>query len=119
MAEFLADAKAYTIRTAKPDAALVLTETAATSVAADRPPVQSTFQEAGGCLGLETTRGWREKTAPHAGPCRLELYPVVAVLFPTLLESKRTGAVWWPGKATVTFESLARAFTDSLRRAIY
>ena len=39
----------------------------------------------------------------RAGPCLLGLYSVVAVLFNALPESKRTGAVAWPGKATVTF----------------
>jgi len=65
--------------------------------------IETTFQEARSCLGLETTRGWREKTVLRAGPCLLGLYSVVAILFATLPESKRTGAVTWPGKATVTF----------------
>ncbi|MBA4066590.1 MAG: hypothetical protein C0501_23370 [Isosphaera sp.] len=52
---------------------------------------------------METTRGWREKTVLRAGPCLLGLYSVVAVLFHALPGSKRTGAVTWPGKATVTF----------------
>ena len=39
----------------------------------------------------------------RAGPCLLGLYSVVAVLFHALPESKRVGAVSWPGKATVTF----------------
>jgi hypothetical protein len=33
----------------------------------------------------------------------LGLYSVVAVLFAALPESKRVGAVSWPGKTTVTF----------------
>ena len=65
--------------------------------------IETTFQEARSCLGLETTRGWREKTVLRAGPCLLGLYSVVAILFHTLPESKRVGAVTWPGKATVTF----------------
>jgi DDE superfamily endonuclease len=65
--------------------------------------IETTFQEARSGLGLETTRGWCENTVLRAGPCLLGLYSVVAALFCTLPESKRTGAVVWPGKATVTF----------------
>jgi hypothetical protein len=65
--------------------------------------IETTFQEARACLGLETTRGWCAKTVLRAGPCLLGLYSVVAVLFHALPASKRTGAVAWPGKATVTF----------------
>ena len=65
--------------------------------------IETTFQEARGCLGLETTRGWCKKTVLRAGPCLLGLYTVVALLFDALPESKRTGAVAWPGKSTVTF----------------
>jgi hypothetical protein len=65
--------------------------------------IETTFQEARSALGLETTRGWRKSTVLRAGPCLLGLYSVVAILFCALPESKRTGAVAWPGKATVTF----------------
>lgn len=65
--------------------------------------IETTFQEARSCLGLESTRGWRKNTVLRAGPCLLGLYSVVAVLFHALPESKRAGAVSWPGKATVTF----------------
>jgi hypothetical protein len=65
--------------------------------------IETTFQEARCCLGLETTRGWCKKTVLRAGPCLLGLYSVVAILFQALPESKRTGAVAWPGKTTVTF----------------
>jgi hypothetical protein len=65
--------------------------------------IETTFQEARAHLGLEGTRGWSKKTVLRAGPCLLGLYTVVAVLFASLPESKRVGAVSWPGKATVTF----------------
>jgi hypothetical protein len=39
----------------------------------------------------------------RAAPCLFGLYSVVAVLDHALPESKRTGAIQWPGKATVTF----------------
>jgi hypothetical protein len=65
--------------------------------------IETTFQEARCCLGLETTRGWCQNTVLRAGPCLLGLYSVVAVLFGALPESKRIGGVAWPGKASVTF----------------
>jgi hypothetical protein len=80
-----------------------LTPTAVIGHYCGRWNIEATFQEARCCLGLETTRGWREKTVLRAGPCLLGLYSVVAFLFHTLSESKRVGAVTWPGQATVTF----------------
>ena len=71
--------------------------------------IETTFQEARSGLGLETTRGWREKTVLRAAPCLLGLYSVVALLFHMLPESKRTGALSWPGKATVTFSDALSA----------
>ena len=65
--------------------------------------IETTFQEARSALGLETTRGWCQKTVLRAGPCLLGLYTVVAVLFHSLPAAKRCGGVSWPGKATVTF----------------
>jgi hypothetical protein len=65
--------------------------------------IETTFQELRSHLGLETTRGWCQKTVLRAAPCLFGLYSVVAVLYHALPESKRTGAVQWPGKATVTF----------------
>jgi hypothetical protein len=52
---------------------------------------------------LETTRGWCRSTVLRATPCLFGLYSVVAVLYHSLPEPKRSGAVIWPGKATVTF----------------
>jgi hypothetical protein len=65
--------------------------------------IETTFQELRGHLGLETTRGWCRNTVLRAAPCLFGLYTVVAVLYQALPESKRTGTVQWPGKATVTF----------------
>jgi hypothetical protein len=65
--------------------------------------IETTFQEMRAELGLETTRGWREKTVLRAAPCLFGLYTVVALLFHTLPESKRTGGVEWPGKSVTTF----------------
>jgi hypothetical protein len=65
--------------------------------------IETTFQEARSHLGLETTRGWCRNTALRAAPCLLGLYTVVALLYHALPESKRLGAVSWPGKSAVTF----------------
>ena len=65
--------------------------------------IETTFQELRCHLGLETTRGWCRRTVLRAAPCLFGLYPVVAVLYHALPEAKRTGAVDWPGKSTVTF----------------
>jgi hypothetical protein len=80
-----------------------LTPAAVIGHSGGRRNIETTFQEARSCLGLETTRGWSKNTALRAGPCLLGLYSVVAILFRALPESKRVGAVSWPGKATVTF----------------
>ena len=65
--------------------------------------IETTFQEVRSALGLESTRGWCQKTVLRAAPCLLGLYTVVAVLFAALPEPKRLGAVSWPGKVGVTF----------------
>jgi hypothetical protein len=70
---------------------------------------ETTCQEARSCLGRETTRGGCRKTVLRAGPCLLGRYTVVAIRFDGLPESKRTGAVSWPGKATVTFSDALSA----------
>jgi hypothetical protein len=65
--------------------------------------IETTFQELRSHIGLETTRGWCQKTVLRAAPCLFGLYSVVAVLYHALPEAKRAGSVIWPGKATVTF----------------
>ncbi len=71
--------------------------------------IETTFQEMRSELGLETTRGWREKTVLRAAPCLFGLYTVVAILFHALPESKRTGAVEWPGKTVTRFSDALAA----------
>ncbi len=71
--------------------------------------IETTFQEARSALGLETTRGRCRATVLRAAPCLFGLYTVVAVLFHALPESKRVGAVVWPGKVTVTFSDALSA----------
>jgi len=65
--------------------------------------IETTFQELRSCLGLESTCGWCRATVLRAAPCLFGLYSVVAALFQALPESKRAGAVAWPGKSGVTF----------------
>jgi len=65
--------------------------------------IETTFQEVRSCLGLETTRGWCQQTVLRAAPCLFGLYSIVALLFHRLPQTKRSGGVSWPGKATVSF----------------
>lgn len=74
-----------------------------------RRNIETTFQEMRSERGLETTRGWREKTVLRAAPCLFGLYTVVAILFHALPESKRAGAVEWPGKTGTTFSDALAA----------
>ena len=65
--------------------------------------IETTFQEARSCLGLETARGWCANTVLRAAPCLLGLYTAVALLYQALPQPKRGGVVAWPGKSGVTF----------------
>ncbi|AMV25263.1 hypothetical protein VT84_12760 [Gemmata sp. SH-PL17] len=71
--------------------------------------IETTFQERRAELGLETTRGWREKTVVRAAPCLFGLYTVTAILFHARPEAKRTGSVEWPGKTVTTFSDALAA----------
>ena len=64
--------------------------------------IETTFQEARSALGLETTRGWCQKTTLRAGPCLLGLYSVVAILFHAPgVETNRCGGVARQGDGDV------------------
>jgi hypothetical protein len=66
--------------------------------------IETTFEEMRAYLGLETTRGWTEKTVLRAAPCLFGLYTVVAVLYAQLpARARRGGAIAWPGKQDTTF----------------
>ena len=65
--------------------------------------IETTFQEVRAHLGLETTRGRCAKTVTRAAPCLFGLYSAVALLYEATPQGERSGAVEWPGKATVTF----------------
>jgi hypothetical protein len=76
---------------------------------AGRWNIESTFQEARSHLGLESTRGRCRATVERAAPCLFGLYSVVAILFHSLPEAERRGAVRWPGKTAVTFSDAVSA----------
>ena len=72
--------------------------------------VETTFEEMRGCLGLETTRGWKEKTVLRVAPCLFGLYTVVAALYVQLPARQRRGGVLaWAGKQDVTFSDALTA----------
>jgi hypothetical protein len=71
---------------------------------------ETTFQEMRSYLGLETTRGWKEKTVLRAAPCLFGLYTVVACLYSQLpRRHTRVRAVEWAGKADVTYSDAITA----------
>jgi hypothetical protein len=71
---------------------------------------ETTFQEMRSYLGLESTRGWKEKTVLRAAPCLFGLYTVVACLYSQLPRHySRERAVQWQGKAVVTFSDAITA----------
>jgi hypothetical protein len=71
---------------------------------------ETTFQEMRSYLGLETTRGWKEKTVLRLAPCLFGLYTVVAALYSQLPRPyARVRAVDWAGKVDVTFSDAITA----------
>ncbi len=72
--------------------------------------LETTFQEMRSYLGLETTRGWKEKTVLRMAPCLFGLYSVVACLYSRLPRRyARVRAVDWAGKEDVTFSDAITA----------
>jgi DDE superfamily endonuclease len=72
--------------------------------------VETTFQEMRSHLGLETTRGWKEKTVLRVAPCLFGLYTVVAALYVQLPAwRRRRGLLDWVGKEHVTFSDALTA----------
>jgi len=72
--------------------------------------LETTFQEMRSYLGLETTRGWKEKTVLRAAPCLFGLYTLVAALYSQLPRRyARVRAVEWAGKQDVTFSDAITA----------
>ena len=72
--------------------------------------IETTFQEMRAYLGLETTRGWTEKTVLRVAPGLFGLYTVVAVLYVQLpARLRQQGLITWPGKQDVTFSDALTA----------
>jgi hypothetical protein len=72
--------------------------------------IETTFQEMRAYLGLETTRGWKERTVLRAAPCLFGLYSVVALLYAGLpSETGRSAAVTYRGKTEVAFSDAITA----------
>lgn len=61
--------------------------------------IEVMFQEVREHLGVESTRGWCERTILRAEPCLLGLYTLVALWFAELPESRRRPVVPWIGSA--------------------
>lgn len=72
--------------------------------------LETTFQEMRWHLGLETTRGWTERTVLRVAPCLFGLYTVVAALYTQLPARRRLGGLLlWVGKEEVTFSEALTA----------
>jgi len=72
--------------------------------------LETTFQEMRSHLGLETTRGWKERTVLRVAPCLFGLYTVVAGLYVQLPARRRlAGVLAWVGKQDVTFSDALTA----------
>jgi DDE superfamily endonuclease len=71
---------------------------------------ETTFEDRRAYLGLESTRGWCERTVGRAEPCLLGLYRVVSLRYEWLpTEEQQRGGVDWEGKAAVTFSDAITA----------
>jgi hypothetical protein len=80
-----------------------LTPTVIIGLYCGRWNIETTFQELRSCLGLESTRGWRQQTVLRAAPCLFGLYSVVALLYQSLPQQKRCIWIHWPGKEHLCF----------------
>jgi len=77
--------------------------------------IETTFQELRAYLGLETTRGWTERTVLRAAPCLFGLYSVVALLYAALpAGTAQPGAVAYRGKTEVAFSDAITAVRRQL-----
>ncbi len=77
--------------------------------------IETTFQELRAYLGLETTRGWKERTVLRAAPCLFGLYSVVALLYAALpVGADQPGAVTYRGKTEVAFSDAITAVRRQL-----
>ncbi len=94
---------------------LALTAAQVIAIYTGRWSIETTFQELRAYLGLETTRGWKERTVLRAAPCLFGLYSVVALLYAALpAGTDQTGAVTYPGKTEVAFSDAITAVRRQL-----
>lgn len=72
--------------------------------------LETTFQEMRSYLGLETTRGWKQRTVLRAAPSLFGLHTLVVCLYSQLPRRyARLRAVRWAGKEDVTFSDAITA----------
>jgi hypothetical protein len=77
--------------------------------------IETTFQECREYLKLESTKGSSQQTVLRLTPWLLGLYTAIVLLYLQLPKTSRTlRAVFWQGKATVTFSEMMTC----VRRAI-
>jgi hypothetical protein len=78
--------------------------------------VETTFQECREYLKLESTKGYGQQTVLRFTPCVFGLYTTVVLLYLQLpCPSSTRSAVFWRGKATVTFSDMMTC----VRRALW
>jgi hypothetical protein len=78
--------------------------------------IETTFQECREYLKLESPRGYGQPTVLRFTPCLFGLYTVVVLLYLQLPHPSSTlRAVFWRGKATVTFSDMMTC----VRRAVW
>ncbi len=70
--------------------------------------IETTFQELRSRLGLETTRGWSQKTVLRIAPCLIVLYTLIVLFYDQLKGSDRKPnmAMAWKGKSHTTFSDM-------------
>jgi hypothetical protein len=94
---------------------LTLTAAQVIEMYTGRWSIETTFQEMRAYLGLETTRGWKERTVLRAAPCLFGLYSVVALLYSELpAATDRPRAVTYRGKTEAAFSDAITAVRRQL-----
>jgi hypothetical protein len=94
---------------------LTLTAQQVIAIYTGRWSIETTFQELRAYLGLETTRGWKERTILRAAPCLFGLSSVVALLYAALpAGTEHPGAVTYRGKTAVAFSDAITAVRRQL-----
>ena len=77
--------------------------------------IEVTFQEVRAHLGIETTRGWIERTILRAEPSLFGLYSAVALWYAALPDRDRQNIEpTWTGKTTVWAGKTTATFSDAI-----